>query len=100
MTLDRSQSRAAPVSARTNPFGRNRRVTPLAPEGAQRQGAISALAFQLLGGRDAALDFLNTENEPLGGRPIAVATQSAAGYACVEREIHSRSAVAGAPHGE
>ena len=100
MTLDQSQSRTVPAIARTNPFRRNRNITPLAPESAQRQGAISALAFQLLGGRDAALDFLNTENKPLGGRPIAVATQSAAGYACVEREIRSQSAVPGAPDGQ
>ena len=100
MTLDQSQSRTVPASARTNPFRRNRNITPLAPERAQRQGAISALAFQLLGGRDAALDFLNTENKPLGGRPIAVATQSAAGYAFVEREIRSQSAVPGAPDGQ
>src|SRR3546814_8711016 len=78
MTLCSTQSRPGRASARTNPFRRNRNITPLAPERAQRQGAISALAFQLLGGRDAALDFLNTENKPLGGRPIAVATQSAA----------------------
>ena len=100
MTLDQSQSRPVPASARTNPFRRNRTITPLAPESAQLQGDISALAFQLLGGRDAALDFLNTENKPLGGRPIAVATQSAAGYACVEREIRSQSAVPGAPDGQ
>jgi hypothetical protein len=66
-------------------------VPPLAPHDAERQGAISALAFQLLGGRDPALDFLNTENGLLGGRPIAIATQSDAGYASVEREIRSRS---------
>src|SRR3546814_16926772 len=99
MTLDQSQSRLVPASARTNPFRRNRNITPLAPESAQRQGAISALAFQLLGGRDAALDFLNTENKPLGGRPIAVAPRSAAGYECVERAIHSQSAVHGSPGG-
>src|SRR3546814_10657924 len=91
MTLCSTQSRPGRASARTNPFRRNRNITPLAPERAQRQGAISALAFQLLGGREAALDFLNTENKPLGGRPIADATQSAAGYACVEREIRSQS---------
>lgn len=97
MTLDQTNPAPPRVSARTNPFRRNRNIAPLGPESAQRQGAISALAFQLLGGRDAALDFLNTENMPLGGRPIAVATHSAAGYACVEREIRSRSAV---PDGE
>ncbi|MGN6691159.1 MAG: hypothetical protein ACTHJU_09490 [Sphingopyxis sp.] len=54
------------------------------------------MAFQLLGGRDPALGFLNTENGPLGGRPIAIATQSDAGYAIVEHEIRSRSVRLGA----
>lgn len=98
MTSDRSQSGAAPVITRSNPFRRNRTVTPLPPQEAQRQGAISALAFQLLGGREPALDFLNTENALLGGRPIAVATRSKAGYVSVEREIRSRSVVPGDRH--
>ena len=49
---------------------------------------------------DAALDFLNTEDAVLSGRPIAVATQSEAGYASVEREIRARSVLPGARHGE
>src|SRR3546814_16598519 len=74
------------VSARTNPFRRNRNIAPLGPESAQRQGAISALAFQLLGGRDAALDFLNIENRPLGGRQIAVRSeQRPEGTECVSK---------------
>jgi len=91
MTSDRQQP--APAPTRTNPFRRKRNFAPLAPQEAQRQGAISTLAFQLLGGRDPALDFLNAENAPLGGRPIAIATQSSAGYAVVEREIRARSIV-------
>ena len=73
MTSEQDKPRTALASARTNPFRRSRKVIPLAPEDAQRQGAISALAFQLLGGRDAALDFLHTEDTILSGRPIAVA---------------------------
>lgn len=99
MTSEQDKPRTASASARTNPFRRNRKVTPLAPEDAQRQGAISALAFQLLGGRDAALDFLNTEDATLRGRPIAVATRSDAGYASVERELRARSLVRDASHG-
>jgi len=45
----------------------------------------------LLGGRDPALHFLNTDNALLGGRPLAVATRGEAGYASVEREIRSLS---------
>lgn len=99
MTSDRDTPRTAAVIARTNPFRRKRDVNPLAPDGAQRQGAISALAFQLLGGRDPALSFLNSENALLGGRPLAVATQSTAGYARVEQEIRARSALAVDRHG-
>ncbi|WP_411341564.1 hypothetical protein V6U71_06980 [Sphingopyxis sp. J-6] len=99
MTSDQDKPGATPASARKSPFRRNRWVTPLAPEGARRQGAISALAFRLLGGRDPALDFLNTEDAALGGRPLAVATQSEAGYANIEREIHARSVFPGATHG-
>jgi hypothetical protein len=82
--------RESPPS-RTNPFRNKRSFAPLAQEDRQRQGAISGLAFQLLGGRDPALDFLNSENAALGGRPIAIATQSISGYAAVEREIRARS---------
>lgn len=91
MTSDQPTSRPRSISLRTNPFRGNRRATPLAPEAAQRQGAISALAFRLLGGRDPALHFLNTDNALLGGRPLAVATRGEAGYASVEREIRSLS---------
>ena len=99
MTSDQGKRPTAPMSTRTNPFPRNRGITPLPRASAQRQGAISALAFQLLGGREPALDFLNTENAVLGGRPIAIATQSEDGYASVEREIRSNSVVQGTSHG-
>lgn len=98
MTTDRNQTGTSRVLTRANPFRRNRNITPLLPEEAQRQGAISALAFQLLGGCEPALDFLNTENALLGGRPIAIATSSKTGYLSVEREIRSRTAVPGGHH--
>lgn len=100
MTSDRDQIAVAASPTRTNPFRLRRNFAPLAPQEARRQGAISTLAFQLLGGRDPALGFLNTENGPLGGRPIAIATQSDAGYAIVEHEIRSRSVRLGAGHAE
>ncbi|MBB6427728.1 antitoxin Xre/MbcA/ParS toxin-binding domain-containing protein [Sphingopyxis sp. JAI128] len=99
MTAEQVKPGPALASARTNPFRRNRNVKPLAQDDAQRQGAISALAFELLGGRDAALDFLNREDAILSGRPIAVATQSEAGYASVERELRARSSVRDTPDG-
>lgn len=53
---------------------------------AARQGNITSLAFQILG-KDAAIFFLNTEHSGLGGRPIALATQSKAGEAIVRAEL-------------
>jgi hypothetical protein len=38
-------------------------------------------------GREEAIAFLNADNERLGGRPIAVATESAAGYLHVTGEL-------------
>lgn len=91
-----SDRQEMPTRARTNPFRRRRSFAPLAPQEARRQGAISTLAFQLLGGRDPALAFLNGECSELLGRPIAIATLSDAGYAIVEREIRSRAMTVGA----
>jgi hypothetical protein len=53
---------------------------------AARQGDIASLAFRILG-KDAAIVFLNTEHAALGGRPIALATQSKAGEAIVRAEL-------------
>lgn len=93
-----SDSNEMPGRARTNPFRRRRSFAPLPPQEARRQGAISTLAFQLLGGRDPALTFLNGECAELLGRPIAIATLSDAGFAIVEREIRSRAMIVGDRH--
>ena len=81
---------AAPSSAkaRSNSFFRQRR-TPLAPDDARRQGDISQLAFLTMGGRDPAVAFLNAENPELGGRPLAIATASDAGYEQVATAIRA-----------
>ena len=68
---------------------------PFPLDDARRQGNISQLAFLLMGGRDPALAFLNTENTKLGGRPLVIATASADGYAQVAAAI--RASVPGAP---
>ncbi|HWW55547.1 MAG TPA: hypothetical protein VN047_01505 [Sphingopyxis sp.] len=75
-----------PTKGRSNSLFRKRRV-PFALEDARRQGDISQLAYLLMGGRDAAIAFLNAENEELGGRPIALATASAEGYEHVAAAI-------------
>lgn len=53
---------------------------------ARRQGAITRLAFQLLG-RERAISFLNGENASLGGRPLDLALSSDEGCAGVEAEL-------------
>ena len=59
---------------------------PMPHDQAMRQGDITQLALQVLG-RDQAITFLNTHNALLGGRPIALATESAAGALHVEAEL-------------
>ncbi|MBE1529565.1 hypothetical protein GGC65_004021 [Sphingopyxis sp. OAS728] len=78
----------APTKGRSNSFFRKSRV-PFALEDARRQGDISQLAYFVMGGRDAAIAFLNAENEELGGRPIALATASAEGYEHVAAAIRA-----------
>ena len=60
---------------------------------AARQGGISTLAFQVLG-KDAAIGFLNSEHTGLGGRPIALATESQAGEASVRAELERLASAA------
>lgn len=61
----------------------------LSPECAKRQGDITRLAFNLLGGGEPTLRFLNQPHEALKGRPLDVAIASAGGYAKVEQAIRS-----------
>lgn len=76
---------ASPGSVRAE-WRRRPRANPIPRDEAARQGAISQLAFLLLG-REAAIGFLNTAHAGLGGRPLALATASAAGRAAVEAEL-------------
>ncbi|MES2337152.1 MAG: hypothetical protein V4537_03535 [Pseudomonadota bacterium] len=66
----------------------------IAPEVASRQGRIAGLAWQKLGGRDAAMAFLNEEDATLGARPLDVAIASDAGYDTVAAMIATRAAAA------
>ena len=65
---------------------RRARGTPLPPEQAIRQGAITRLAFETLG-NDKAIAFLNTHSPLLGGRPLTLATETRAGCVSVEAEL-------------
>jgi uncharacterized protein (DUF2384 family) len=62
-------------------------ITKLAPDAAMRQGRVTKLAFEALGGRDAAIAYLNTPCGTLGGRPLDLAVGSADGLCRVEREL-------------
>ena len=71
------------VAEQSSPTKRFRRSVPRsrmpAPQ-ARRQGDIVTFAFTTLGGRDAALAFLNSHNASLDARPLDVASESDAGF--------------------
>lgn len=70
-------------------FRRKARDPQLSDEHIRRQSLITHLAFVQLGSRDEAISFLNTHNEPLGGRPLDRAMSGADGYAEVEKALKS-----------
>lgn len=81
-----------PARAQRKPF-RNKFSAPrLSPESAERQGRITMLAWRMLGGREAAIAFLNNHDDALGGRPLDLAVASAAGCEAVEQAIAARAA--------
>ena len=59
----------------------------LSADASRRQGEVTHLAFVALGGRDAAVEFLNLPDPTLGGRPIDIAIASAEGAARVTQAI-------------
>ena len=65
---------------------RRPRTAPIAPDRAKRQGEITQLAFMLLG-RERAIAFLNADHAELGGRPLALATETDEGRSRVEAEL-------------
>jgi hypothetical protein len=65
---------------------KHQRKHPMPHDQSVRQGDITRVAFQVLG-RDRAITFLNTNNALLGCRPIALATESAAGFLHVTGEL-------------
>jgi len=79
---DEQSGEGAPV----NHWRRRAKAIALPRDQALRQGDITRLAFQTLG-KEQAIVFLNTDNPLLGGRPIALATESRAGQLHVEAEL-------------
>ncbi|MDE8652995.1 hypothetical protein [Novosphingobium album (ex Liu et al. 2023)] len=66
----------------------------LAVDAAKRQGTVTRLAFDLLGGKDQAIAYLNTDRATLGGRPLDLAIASREGLTAVENDMRL---VAGRP---
>ncbi len=75
-----------PTRTQSTYWNKRRPRVPLPHDQAARQGDITRIAFQILG-REGAIAFLNTENLLLGGRPIALATESRAGQLHVQAEL-------------
>ncbi len=73
-------------------FRRKFTTVRLTPEQASRQGQVATTAFRVFGERDAAVAFLNTHDDALGGRPLDLAIASAEGLATVEAAMTSRTA--------
>jgi hypothetical protein len=64
---------------------------PLTREQAERQGRAVRGAWEGFAAPGAALAFLNSFNDELGGRPIDLAVASAAGLAAVEQAIAAQA---------
>jgi uncharacterized protein (DUF2384 family) len=76
-----------PVKRFRNRFAEKR----LSADGAERQGRVTKLAWEKLGGTAGAVDFLNNHDDALGGRPLDIAVASAAGLEAVEQAIAARA---------
>lgn len=83
---DGPEADAPRTASPANHWKRRPKTVPIPRDHAARQGEITSLAFLLLG-RERAIAFLNDEHAALGGRPLALATASAAGHATVEAEL-------------
>lgn len=89
MSHSSTDTTAIPAESTPATYWRKRvKRNPLPGDQAVRQGDITRLAFQILG-KEAAIAFLNTDHPLLGGRPLALATESAPGQRRVEAELAS-----------
>jgi hypothetical protein len=89
----------APTPASNKPqmnrFRKKYSAVRLSPDQARRQGEVSRIAWTALGGRDAVVAFLNTQDDELGGRPLDLAVDSDEGMARVLEVIAARAAPQG-----
>ena len=96
MSPEAAQPQVEPAETPAKPIRRQqfRRTSVQMPEDAAvRQGRVTSMAWQTLGGRDAALTFLNTHDDELGGRPIDLAVAGEEGLAAVEAILRDRAAI-------
>ena len=87
---------AAPARPNRRMFRPARAASRLSGEETEREGRIVRIAFARLGS-EAARVFLNTPHDALGGRPLELATASAAGAQAVERAIEAMPSIAAVP---
>jgi hypothetical protein len=73
------------------PFRKRFDTVRLTSEAAARQGRAARLAWEHMPEPGAAVAFLNTHDEALGGRPIDLAVASAAGLLAVEEALVART---------
>jgi Protein of unknown function (DUF2384). len=85
-SIEEAEETGRETKPRRNYFRRSN-SPKLAVDAASRQGQVTKLAFERLGGKDAAIAYLNLESDRLGGRPLDLATASAEGLAQVERDL-------------
>lgn len=76
-----------PAHVRRQMFIKPTPVPKLSPERLKRQSMITQLTFSLFHDRTQAISFLNSVNPSLGGRPLAIATDSIEGYSAVEQAV-------------
>ncbi|MEI9926652.1 MAG: antitoxin Xre/MbcA/ParS toxin-binding domain-containing protein [Sphingomonas sp.] len=75
---------------KVNRFRRRFDSVRLSPDAAARQGRAATLAWETFGNRERMIEFLNTHDAALGGRPIDLAVASAEGLHAVEQLLAAR----------
>lgn len=93
--IDRQEAghptQAAEPRTMNKPFRKRYDAVRLSREEAARQGRAAKLAFEAMPEPGAAVEFLNTHDPVLGGRPIDLAVASPGGLEAVERAIAART---------
>lgn len=68
-------------------FTQRSAVLKLSSARLKRQSLITHLTCSLLGDPVKAIEFLNQDNQALGGRPLAIATATDVGFVAVEDAV-------------